>query len=221
MHDSPWFETEDEEDEPWDFSEDESVFVRALQTRAASWRVPWAYNSVQRMEDDSALLVHVSPSDRQRTTLGVWAVHFHGTHVRAGQVVDQLFSLDRIPELQATGPAEELADVCATWFETLLDRPVSRTEWLHMGQENASTWSFADSGEVLVASGPLFPSFDASAGGWSYLSPRTRHDRCTLVRGATQRQEGPHSPLCPFDPETADPHTHRNWPWPFGSRHKG
>ncbi|MEU4360043.1 hypothetical protein [Streptomyces virginiae] len=30
MYDSPWFETEDEEDEPWDFSQDESVFVTAL-----------------------------------------------------------------------------------------------------------------------------------------------------------------------------------------------
>ncbi|WP_435189443.1 hypothetical protein [Streptomyces sp. bgisy126] len=184
-----WFEVEDPEEdgeEPWDFDTDELAFVAALRARAASWRVPWAPSGVGRPEDGSSLLVHVSLVDFERSmSLGDWAVHFHGTHVRAGKVEDQLFNLHRRPErgfFRATGTPEELADRCATWFEAVLSRPVRRTERTAVdGRAYVTGWSFADDLEGLVGGADL----DA------------HHDRCVLLRGATGPQEGPHSPLCP------------------------
>ncbi|GHD80981.1 hypothetical protein GCM10010317_103700 [Streptomyces mirabilis] len=85
-----------------------------------------------RLEDDSSLLVWVSLVDEERSlTLGECAVHFYGTHVRAGRVCDQLFNLHESPErgfLRASGTADELALRCADWFEDLLRRPVVRAE---------------------------------------------------------------------------------------------
>ncbi|MFB7031202.1 MULTISPECIES: hypothetical protein [unclassified Streptomyces] len=183
-----WFEVENPEEdgeEPWDFDTDELVFVAALRDRAASWRVSWAPSGVGRPEDDSSLLVHISPSDFERSmSLGDWAVHFHGTHVRAGKVEDQLFNLHQRPErgfFRATGTPQELADRCATWFEGVLSRPVARLERHDQGRAHATAWHFADDLEALVGGADL----DA------------RHDRCVLLRGATGPQEGPHSPLCP------------------------
>ncbi|SEQ72369.1 hypothetical protein SAMN04487983_1007191 [Streptomyces sp. yr375] len=127
----PWFEVEDPEEygeEPWDFDEAELAFLAALRARAAAWRVPWAPSQVGRPEDDSSLLVHVCRLDEERRLLlGEWAVHFHGTHARAGKVRDQLFNLDESPErgfFQASGTVEELAERCADWFESVLSRPL-------------------------------------------------------------------------------------------------
>ncbi|MEV7417202.1 hypothetical protein [Streptomyces sp. NPDC089919] len=132
MHtDNTWFEVEDPEEygeEPWDFDETELAFLEALRARAADWRVPWTPSQVGRPEDDSSLLVHVTLVDEARRAVrGEWAVHFHGTHVRAGRVCDQLFNLHPSPDrdfLQASGTAEDLARRCADWFEEVLGRPV-------------------------------------------------------------------------------------------------
>lgn len=208
MEDSPWFEIEDpleDGEEPWDFDADELAFVAALQNRAAAWRVPPAHSGVGRPEDDSSLLVWVSLSDHEPPVLlGDWAVHFYGTHVRAGAVRDQLFNIDETSHrgfFHATGTVEELADRCADMFATVLSRPVSRTEWLHEGRTYATSWNFADTSEGLVRSvnRDLAPTAHARGG-----SPRVRHDRCVLVRGATEPQEAPHSPLCPYKAEPSD-----------------
>ncbi|MGA5220236.1 hypothetical protein ACPCAE_29765 [Streptomyces cinereoruber] len=204
---APWFEVEDSEEdgeEPWDFDSGELAFVAALQDRAASWRVPRAHSGVGRPEDDSSLLVHVSLSDSERAmSLGDWAVHFHGTHVRAGKVVDQLFNLDPYSGrdfFRATGTVEELAERCAAWFEAVLSRPVGRLEQHGLSRAYGTTWYFADNLEGLV--------------GWG--DPRARHDRCVLLRGATGPQEGPHSPLCPYGRERAGRRRFR-----FGGRGAG
>ncbi|MFP3989492.1 hypothetical protein U9R90_18820 [Streptomyces sp. E11-3] len=190
--DSTWFVVEDPEadgEEPWNFDADELTFISALQGRAASWRVQRAPSDVGRPEDDSSLLVHVSLVDSDRSiSLGEWAVHFHGTHVLAGKVRDQLFNIDRRPErgfFRATGTAQELAERCAQWFEAILSRPVSRTEWHNQGREYATAWHFADNLEGLVGSGNF----------------HDRHTRCVLLRGATRPQDTPHSPLCPHGPD--------------------
>ncbi|MFD8206730.1 hypothetical protein ACFV2S_10040 [Streptomyces sp. NPDC059695] len=157
-----WFEVEDPEEygeEPWDFSEAELAFVAALRARAAYWQVPWAPSQVGRPEDESSLLVHISLLDEaRRLVLGEWAVRFSGTHVRAGKVSDQFFHLHESPEsgfFRASGTVEELAERCARWFESLLDRPVVRVEWPLKGGRHATHWEFADTGEVLVAQGSL------------------------------------------------------------------
>ncbi|MCX4778248.1 hypothetical protein [Streptomyces sp. NBC_01264] len=157
-----WFEVEDPEEcgeEPWDFGEAELAFLAALRGRAADWRVPWAPSQVGRPEDESSFLVHISLVDEaRRIVLGEWAVHFHGTHVRAGRVRDQLFHLDESPErgfFRASGTVAELAERCADWFESLLSRPVVRVDWPSEGGRHATTWEFADTGEVLTTSGPV------------------------------------------------------------------
>ncbi|MFE0172305.1 hypothetical protein ACFWZ2_08290 [Streptomyces sp. NPDC059002] len=161
MDTNNWFEVEDPEEygeEPWDFTEAELAFVDALRTRAAAWRVPPAHSSVSRPEDDSSLLVHVALLDDARPlVLGEWAVHFHGTHVRAGKVSDQLFHLHMAPErgyFEASGTVEELAERCADWFERLLSRPVVRLEWPSENGMHGTRWEFADTGEGLVSSFP-------------------------------------------------------------------
>ncbi|MEU0397510.1 hypothetical protein ABZ208_33000 [Streptomyces sp. NPDC006208] len=122
-----WFEIADpreDDEEPWGFDAGELAFVAALQTRAASWCVPSAHSSVGRPEDESSLLVWVSLSDHEQpVSLGEWAVHFYGTHVRAGRVCDQLFNLDETSNrgfFHATGTVEELAERCADMFATVL-----------------------------------------------------------------------------------------------------
>lgn len=207
MDDNPWFVVEDPQEdgeEPWDFDAAELSFITALQTRAASWRVPFAHSAVGRPEDDSSLLVHVSLSDPERPLiLGEWAVHFHGTHVRAGKVCDQLLNLHETPGhgfFRASGTVEQLAERCATWFEAVLSRPVIRMEWLHQGSVYATNWAFADTAEGLVA-GVDRTLAPASHTGWHL--PRVRHDRCTRVRGASPPQQDPHAPLCPYEPGPA------------------
>ncbi|MFF9279687.1 hypothetical protein [Streptomyces griseosporeus] len=159
MDNDTWFEVEDPEEydeEPWDFDELELTFLATLRTRAATWRVPWASSGVARPEDDSSLLVWVSLLDEERSlSLGEWAVHFHGGHVRAGKVSDQLFNLNESPErgyFEASGTAVELALRCADWFERLLSRPVVRAEWPTAAGASATRWEFADTGEALVTS---------------------------------------------------------------------
>lgn len=184
MDEHQWFVVEDPQEygeEPWDFDAGELAFVAALQARAASWRVLPAHSVVCRPEDDSSLLVH-------------------GTDVRAGKVCDQLFNLHEASargSFHATGPVEELAERCASWFETVLSRPVSRTEWSHEGRVY-ETWAFAETLEGLVGgfNGTLAPAFHTGGG-----DSRARHDRCALLRGATEPQPGPHSPFCPYEPE--------------------
>ncbi|MEU5915479.1 hypothetical protein [Streptomyces sp. NPDC047141] len=133
MDDGDWFEIEDPEEygeEPWDFDEAELAFVAALRARAARWQVPWAHSQVGRPEDGSSLLVHITLVDEaRRLVLSEWAVHFHGGHVRAGKVSDQLYHLHESPEqgfFRASGTVEELADRCAGWFESVLRRPAGR-----------------------------------------------------------------------------------------------
>lgn len=155
-----WFEAENPEqygEEPWDFDEAERAFLAALRGPAAAWRVPWAPSRAARPEDESSLLVHVCLLDKARSlVLGEWAVHFHGTHVRAGMVCDQLFNLHESPErgfFRASGTVEELAERCADWFERLLNRPVVRAEWPSGPGVYPARWEFADTGEALVTSG--------------------------------------------------------------------
>ncbi|MFE1290253.1 hypothetical protein [Streptomyces sp. NPDC058751] len=203
MDGNPWFVVEDPEEdgeEPWGFDADELAFIEALRTRAASWRVPPAHSSVGRPEDDSSLLVHVSLTDNERRlVLGEWAVHFHGTHVRAGKVRDQLFNLDETPERglhRASGPVEQLAERCAAWFEAVLSRPVIRMEWLSPGSAYATGWAFADTAQTLGG------SVDHALVSTARPERRTshvRHHRCTLVRGASQPREELHAQLCPYE----------------------
>ncbi|MFI9769642.1 hypothetical protein ACIHJG_22625 [Streptomyces sp. NPDC052415] len=157
-----WFPVENPEDhgeEPWDFDEAELAFLAALRARAAAWRVPWASSQAGRPEDDSSLLVHVDLVDEERgLLLGGWAVHFHGTQVRAGKVRDQLFNLHESPELgyfRASGTAGELAERCAAWFEHVLSRPVVRLEWPSGAGAYVTRWEFSDTGEALGATGAI------------------------------------------------------------------
>ncbi|MFD7786171.1 hypothetical protein ACFV4Q_24245 [Streptomyces nojiriensis] len=209
MDDNPWFWDEDLEQDgsqpgDLDLTADELAFLKALRAHARSWTAPWSYSSVARPEDESSLLLHVDLSDN--LILGQWAVHFYGTHVQAGLVCDQLFNLDEMPErgfFQATGTIEELAERCASWFESVLSRSVSREQWLHKGRVYATGWAFADTGEPLVGSvdNALAPTPHTE---W-HSFPRGPHDRCTLVRGATQPQTGPHAPSCPYEPSPGSP----------------
>ncbi|MEU7378606.1 hypothetical protein AB0A91_01070 [Streptomyces sp. NPDC042207] len=208
MDSNPWFVVEDPQEdgeEPWDFDAGELAFIATLQARAASWRVPPAYSSVGRPEDDSSLLVHISLSDSERRLiLGEWAVHFHGTHVRAGKVCDQLFNLHETPEhgfFHASGTAEQLAEQCATWFETVLSRPVIRMEWLSLDSVYATGWIFADTAEAL-AGGVDHALASRPHTGWrTSRVPLDRHHRCALVRGASQPQQGLHASLCSLSPQ--------------------
>ncbi|MFJ8164879.1 hypothetical protein ACIRBY_28690 [Streptomyces sp. NPDC096136] len=157
-----WFEVEDPEEygeEPWDFDEAERAFLAAVRARAADWRVPWAPSQVGRPEDGSSFLLHIGLLDEQhRLVLGEWAVHFHGTHVLAGKVRDQLLSLHGPPQpgsFRASGTVEELAERCAGWFEGLLGRPVVRVEWPLKDGRSATHWEFADTGEVLAVRGSV------------------------------------------------------------------
>ncbi|MEU8762324.1 hypothetical protein [Streptomyces sp. NPDC048659] len=159
-----WVEAEDPEEygeEPWDFDEAERAFLTALRARAARWRVPWAPSQAGRPEDGGSLLVHVALVDEARgLILGEWAAHFHGAHVRAGKVLDHLFSLHEPPDpasFEAEGPPEALAERCADWFEALLSRPVVRVTWplTGGGGGQATRWEFADTGEPLASQGSV------------------------------------------------------------------
>ncbi|MFC8413830.1 hypothetical protein [Streptomyces coelicoflavus] len=154
-----WFVVENPEEydeDPWDFDEAELAFLAALRTRAAAWRVSWASNNVSRPEDDSSLLVWVTLVDEEHPLiLGEWALHFYGTHVRAGKVADQLFNLHESHKhgfFRASGTADELALRCADWFESLLSRPVVRAEWPAAAGAITTRWEFADTGEALLTS---------------------------------------------------------------------
>ncbi|MFI7321319.1 hypothetical protein [Streptomyces venezuelae] len=213
MHTYPWFEVEDPEeegDEPWDFDADELAFIAALQDRAARWRVPWASSWVGRPEDDASLLVHISLCDGERRTIvGEWAVHFHGSYVRAGRVSDQLYNVSESRGgvlSRTTGTPEELAARCAEWFEAVLSRPVARLEWVNEGRVYGTRWLFADTGEGLVT--------DTNADG-------AGHARCVLVRGAASPSTGSHTALCPFEPARATtagvgPSRIPSWVWRGG-----
>ncbi|CAM5260333.1 hypothetical protein GCM10010345_36050 [Streptomyces canarius] len=64
--------------------------------------------------------------------LAEWSVHFHGSHVRAGKVRDQLFTPHESPErglFRASGAVEEPAERCAACFERLSSRPAIRAGW--------------------------------------------------------------------------------------------
>ncbi|WP_330173830.1 hypothetical protein OG875_09760 [Streptomyces sp. NBC_01498] len=80
--------------------------------------------------------------------------------MRAGKVSDHLYHLHAPPAwdfFRASGTPEELAERCADWFESLLSRPVVRTEWLGEAATYATRWEFADTAEALVASGVTPP----------------------------------------------------------------
>lgn len=154
-----WFEVEEPEEydeESWDFSEAERAFLDALRSRAAAWWVTPAPGQAGRPEGESSLLVHGCLVDEPRPlALGEWAVQFHGTHVQAGKVRDQLFTLHESPVrgfFPASGTVEELAERCADWFENLLSRPVIRAEWPLEGGTHVIRWEFTDTGEVLATS---------------------------------------------------------------------
>ncbi|MFE5863103.1 hypothetical protein ACFQ77_21525 [Streptomyces virginiae] len=201
MDDNPWFwdeELQRDGSEAGDLTADELAFLEALRAHAASWTAPWTYHDVARPEDESSLLLYVSIGDDR--SLGRWAVHYYGTHVQAGWVCDDLFSLDERPAsgfFEATGTIEELAERCAVWFEAVLSRPVTREQWLHKGAVYATRWAFADTGAPLVhgVDNTLSPKLYR---GWDSF-PGDPHDRCTLVRGATQPQTGAHAPSCPYE----------------------
>ncbi|MGZ9933779.1 hypothetical protein ACXNSR_28350 [Streptomyces sp. NC-S4] len=197
MLDGRWFV--DDHDDDSDLDATEAAFVSALRDRAAAWRVPPAYSCVSRTEDESALLVCVSFTDEgeRNVRLGEWAVHFRGADVSAGRVCDQLFNLHESPEsgfFRATGTPEALAERCAAWFEAVLSRPVGRMQWLHEDKVYATQWMFADTGEGLVGGydNRLAPS---PLEGWGAY-PSSPHALCTLVRGGSGPQHGPHAPEC-------------------------
>ncbi|MGW1772403.1 hypothetical protein [Streptomyces sp. NPDC002104] len=194
-----WFEAEDPEEcgeEPWDFGAAELAFLAVLRARAAEWRVPSAPSQVGRPEDESSLLVHVSLHDEaRRLVLGEWAVHFYGTHVRAGKVRDQLFTLHESPErgfFRASGTVEELADQCAGWFESLLSRPVVRVAWPFKDGRQATHWEFADTGEILATRGSV-PTDGSSAAHRVPVRPGAAHrdgGTCRLAGHEADRDAG-------------------------------
>ncbi|MET9610052.1 hypothetical protein ABZZ17_34115 [Streptomyces sp. NPDC006512] len=161
MNVNSWFEVEDPEEgeDPWNFNEAELAFLEALRARADGWQVPPTPDLVTLTEDESALLVSICLIDEARhVILREWAVHFHGTHVRAGKVRDQVYNLHESPEsgfFMATGTVEELAVRCADWFEHVLSRPVDRCEWPREGGGGGyvTCWEFADTGEALAGDG--------------------------------------------------------------------
>jgi hypothetical protein len=195
---NPWFEIDDPDDE-FEFTEAERAFAGALRERAEAWSVRHAHNWVGRPEDDdSALLVSVSLSDRERRlSLGNFGVHFTGRRVRGDRLHSQLFYLPEQPTglaLEVSGSPDELADRCAEWFEGVLRKPVVLLEWLHEGAVYAARYVFADTAEGLCQSydkalapqgqpEALIASGHVRGRGWIQTAGLGAPDRFLHVRG--------------------------------------
>ncbi|MFD9100294.1 hypothetical protein ACFVZN_04395 [Streptomyces virginiae] len=195
---NPWFEIDDPDDE-FSFDAAELDFATALRDQAGSWDVPYAYSWVGRPEDESSLLAFVGLSDEHRRVslidIGVHLVG--GSSVRGDRLHNQLYFLPDQPTslaMEAVGSPQELAARTATWFETLLRKPIVRHEWEHRGQVYATRYLFADTEEGLVQSynQTLAPSGQAmgliGAGhvrgrGWIQTSGLGRPDRIVSIRG--------------------------------------
>ncbi|MFB7449892.1 hypothetical protein [Streptomyces sp. NPDC056194] len=194
---NPWFEIDDPDDE-FGFDAAELAFATALREQANSWNVPYAHNWVGRPEDDSSLLAFVGLNDKhRRVSLIDIGVHLVGSSVRGDRLHNQLHFLPDQPTslaMEAVGSPQELAERTATWFETLLRKPIVRHEWEHSGQVYATRYLFADTEEGLVQSynQTLAPSGQAKglidAGhvhgrGWIQTSGLGRPDRIVSIRG--------------------------------------
>ncbi|WCD91076.1 hypothetical protein KPP03845_200037 (plasmid) [Streptomyces xanthophaeus] len=194
---NPWFEIDDPDDE-FGFDEAELAFATALREQAKSWDVPYAHSWVGRPEDDSSLLAFVGLSDKhRRVSLIDIGVHLVGSSVRGDRLHNQLYFLPDQPTslaMEAVGSPQELAERTATWFETLLRKPIVRHEWEHSGQIYASRYLFADTGQGLSQSynQTLAPSGQAEAlinaghvqgRGWIQTSGLGRPDRIVNIRG--------------------------------------
>lgn len=152
MEITTWFE-EDPED---GLTDDESRFLTALRTRAVTWAEDPAYSMINVVEQGKwrRLLARMDlPSDEDHILLTFGAFYQRGV-VYAGELHNQWLELvgDTIPPLAKTGSADELGTAVADWFQQILERPVTRAEWIHDGHTYAKAWRFADDGRVLSQS---------------------------------------------------------------------
>ncbi|WP_427921492.1 hypothetical protein [Streptomyces sp. cg40] len=152
-----WFEVDDLDDD-FEFTDAERDFAAALRRHCTAWAPGDITGEVGRPEDWESLLAYVSLSDRgaveprQHLSLINLGVHLVGDRVRGDRLHSQLYTLPDQPSawaLDATGPADQLAQAAADWFRAVLDKPIVLYVWLHEGYAYAARYAFADSGETL------------------------------------------------------------------------
>ncbi|MFJ4851282.1 hypothetical protein [Streptomyces sp. NPDC088733] len=152
MSGTPWFMLDDPADD-LELDDAELAFIVRLQELAQSWAVPYEHSWAERSEEESLLAcVGLSDDERAMSLLQV-GVHVTDGSMKGDRLHNQLHFLPDEPTdlaIEAVGTPDELAERAASWFETVLRRPVARCEWVHAGQVYATEWRFWDTGEPLV-----------------------------------------------------------------------
>lgn len=141
MPEHPWFEIEepegpDDRDDVIEFSATERAFLAALRERTAPWASGDVDGMVGRPDDSNTLMAGLSLTD-SNSVLVDFGVHFRGNRVRGDRLHSQLFMLPERPSnwaLDATGTVQELAQQSASWFQSVLCKPVVLYVWLYDGQ---------------------------------------------------------------------------------------
>jgi hypothetical protein len=136
-------------DEP--VSEEERAFLSALRRRTEGVIDLWGAR--EGLESGPILVgIHIDAPGVALVTAGVRvrAGHLHGDRLDQQSYVfpDTPSSL----AIDHDGSPDDLAATAASWFETLIRRPIVHQKWVHEGRVYAQRWMFADTGEPLVQS---------------------------------------------------------------------
>jgi len=157
VSENPWFRPPRYYYSWFRFDPGELAFLSALRRLTATWLLPETHSEVGRNEDEAALVAVAHVSDPEKGThLATYGVHMVGPTVR-GDLICGHHAMYYLPEeptdlaMEATGNSQVLAAAAATWFETVLQKPIVRHDWEHDGHLYAERYQFADTGRGLVS----------------------------------------------------------------------
>lgn len=156
MPEQPWFELDEPDDiDFYEFTAPELAFVRALRERTAGWAAAGVEGLVCRSDEWDSLVARLSFTDREAPLhLIDVGVHFYGDRLRGDQLHDQTYMLTDTPSswaLDASGTVEELAERAASWFRSVLRKPVVLYVWLNDDQwAYAARFAFADTNQTIA-----------------------------------------------------------------------
>ena len=136
-------------DEP--VSEEERAFLSAMRRRTEGLIGLWG---AREGSESGPVLVGIH-MDAPGVALVTAGVRVRAGHLHGDRLDDQSYVFPVTPSslvIDRDGSPDDLAAAAATWFETLLSRPIVHQEWVHEGQVYAQRWMFADTGEPLAQS---------------------------------------------------------------------
>jgi hypothetical protein len=141
--DCEWFECDDDE-----LDDSARRFAAVLRRRAADWCTTPCHTLIYPPDAQGPTIAYLdlSATDRNFVLLTV-GVHLFDGRIAADQVHNQSFTLPDTPtalSMHADGEPETLGEQAASWFDSILRRPVVRYVWEHAGRTYAERYQFTD-----------------------------------------------------------------------------